>query len=173
MKYEAVWKKTLNEDEKIIREFSIGNRYLRWRFWLSGILFTLLMIWLLFFPFVGIPIILLVWAWCWFFYRFYLPPARAYALTDKRILIHRGWLSTNATSIRYGSVVEISVREPFLARKFTGTGDISIKTSGRGHIGPLGKHDIYLTHVDTPYEIKKAIEKRRGQREDQSSLVDA
>jgi hypothetical protein len=33
-----------------------------------------------------------------------------------------------------------------------------------GHIGPLGTHDIFLTHVDAPYQIKKGDRKAEGRK---------
>jgi uncharacterized membrane protein YdbT with pleckstrin-like domain len=76
----------------------------------------------------------------------------AYALTEKRILIHTGWLSTKSTSISYDKIIEISVSESFINKKFTNSGNLVIKTSGIGH-------DIILKYIEAPYEVKKMIDR--------------
>ena len=136
MKNEKIWQKTLNESEKVEYEFSVAKGYKRfvlvmsifWGALTFGVFFVIGMI-----------------------YRWHLK-FNAYALTEKRILIHTGWLSTKSTSISYDKIIEISVSESFINRKFTNSGNLVIKTSGIGH-------DIILKYIETPYEVKKMIDR--------------
>ncbi len=163
MKYEEIWKRTLNEGEDIKFEFSISERYCKFCFKWQLIVLVLLFSWTLFFPFFGIPFLALISGLIYFFYRVYLPRSRAYALTNKRILIHTGWLSTTSTSIPYSSIVELSASESFfMMHKHTQTGNVVIKTAGAGGFGLLRQHDMLLEAVDEPYEIKKKIEKLKN-----------
>jgi len=89
----------------------------------------------------------------YFYYNFYLRRANIYAFTNKRVLIHKGWLSTSLKSIDYDKITDLSVDQGFFERTFYKTGSITINTAG------TGLPEVILRHIDQPYEIKKQLEK--------------
>lgn len=137
MKYEKVWRKVLADDETVQYEFSIGDKYRRFRM----ILWVLVTVWFVF----PIPFVL-------FYFGYYLRVANAYAFTNRRVLAHRGWLSTDMLSVDYAKITDVRVVEPFLDRIFTKTGNITINTAG-----PTSDQ-ITLMHVQAPYDIKKRLD---------------
>lgn len=143
MNYEHIWQKTLNSDERVEYEFSVGPKYIK--FWL--IVWVIISIPLLF-AFVGIFTFLIAL----FYYGFYLKVANSYAFTNKRVLVHRGWLSTHTISVDYHKITDVHIREPFFDRILTNTGNIMIVTAG------TTADQIILSHVSTPYEVKKRLD---------------
>jgi len=144
MNYEKIWNKTLSSDEKVEYEFSIGNRYIKFGLIIWGIISL---------PFLfasGFGIIIFLIAL--FYYGFYLKVANAYAFTNKRVLIHRGWLSTHTTSIDYSKITDVYIQEPFFDRIITHTGHIAVNTAG------TTLHEVILKHVESPYEVKKKLD---------------
>jgi uncharacterized membrane protein YdbT with pleckstrin-like domain len=135
----ATWQKILSKDEEVKEEFSISNRYIK----IWGTLLTLITIPAIF---LGIPFIIA------FYFFFYLRRANIYAFTNKRVLIHRGWLSTNLTSIDYHKITDIYVSEGFLQRLITKSGTIAIDTAG------TGGEEIVLSNVANPYKLKKLLD---------------
>jgi membrane protein YdbS with pleckstrin-like domain len=71
------------------------------------------------------------------------------------VVVHKGWLSSNTTTIDYDKIVEVSVNEPFTERQAYGSGNIKIKTAGSI------VHDVTLAHINAPYEIKKKLDQLR------------
>ncbi len=150
MKYEHIWRKTLNESEKVEYEFSVAKGYknlvlynaIAW-----GVLWCLVAIASPFFLIIGILSFIIGAIAYWYL------GLNAYAFTSKRVLIHTGWLSTSATSINYDKIMEISVSEPFIQRLMTKSGNLVIKTAG--YVG----HDIVLKSIEAPYEIKKTLDR--------------
>lgn len=144
MKYKKIWDKTLGKNEDVEFEFSIGNRYRK----------VCLIIWaIISFPFLflfgfGIIIFLLVL----FYYGFYLKVANIYAFTNKRVLIHKGWLSTSMVSIDYSKITDVYIKESFFDKLITHTGSIAINTAG------TAVHEVVLRYVESPYEIKKKLD---------------
>lgn len=144
MKYEKIWNKTLSADEKVEVEFSIGDRYRNFKLIIWGIIS---------FPFLfifGMGIIIFLIAL--FYFGYYLKVANAYAFTNKRVLIHRGWLSTHTISVDYSKITDVHVSESFLDRIITHTGNIIINTAGTNFA------EIILRNVKSPYEIKKQLD---------------
>lgn len=146
MKYEKIWRKVLAPNEEIKYEFSIGKKY-RY-FWLI----LLSIIGLITITFGGIFLIL----FALFYFGWYLKVANAYAFTNKRVLVHKGWLSTHLISIDYDKITDITVREPFIDRLITKTGHLVINTAGTGF------PELILIHIETPYEVKKKLDEIRG-----------
>lgn len=144
MKYEKIWQKTLSSDEKVEYEFSVGDRYIKFGLIIWGIISLPL----LFAMGFGIFIFLVAL----FYYAFYLKAANAYAFTNKRVLIHRGWLSTHMISVDYSKITDIHIREPFFDRIITHTGNIAIITAG------TTVDQIVLQHINAPYEVKKKLD---------------
>lgn len=144
MKYEKIWQKTLSGDEKVEYEFSVGGRYIKFGLIVWGIISL---------PFLfamgfGIFIFLIAL----FYYAFYLKAANAYAFTNKRVLIHRGWLSTHTISVDYSKITDVHIREPFFDRIITHTGNIAVITAG------TTVDQIVLQHINAPYEVKKKLD---------------
>lgn len=153
MKYQHIWDKTLTDQEKVEYEFSIGQGYKKFYliFWsIIGAIFLLA---------YGFGLIILALAW--FYYGFYLETANVYAFTDKRILQHRGWLSTRTTTIDYHMITDVQVREPFFQRIFTHTGSLSVDTASSSKLS----HEITFANVDSPYELKKRLDILRTARQ--------
>jgi membrane protein YdbS with pleckstrin-like domain len=141
---QQIWDKVLGKDEKIEYSFSIGQNYIK----LGLICWGILSLPLLFAAGFGVVTFLIAL----FYYGFYLKKANVYAFTNKRILIHKGWLSTNTTSVDYSKITDIHVREPFLDKIMTKTGVIAINTAGSSNL------EILLQHVENPYEVKKILD---------------
>lgn len=148
MQYENVWKKVLRDDEKVDYEFSVGSKYRTLGIIISCVLGAL------FLPAAGLGVIIILGGL--FYYGFYLKAANAYAFTNKRVLIHRGWLSTNTTSIEYSKITDTHVQEPFFERLMTKTGNIAINTAGSGSV------EIVLKHITAPYDVRKKLDAVRG-----------
>jgi len=144
MKYEKIWNKILSADEKVEIEFSVGDRYRK--FWL--------LVWgIIGLPFLfASPLAIFIFLVALFYYGFYLKVANAYAFTNKRVLIHRGWLSTNTISVDYSKITDVHIQEPFFERLITHTGNIAINTAGTTF------HEVILRHIKSPYEIKKQLD---------------
>lgn len=147
MENTKIWDKILSEGEKIEFEFSISKRYRKIFLivWVAIGLISLM---------AGVGIFIIAWAL--FYYGFYLKISNAYAFTNKRVLVHRGWLSTNMVSIDYPKITDITVIEPFFDRLITHTGNILINTAGTATV------EAALRHIELPYEIKKKLDALKG-----------
>jgi uncharacterized membrane protein YdbT with pleckstrin-like domain len=138
-----IWAKVLSPDEKIKYEFSLGKRLisLQRNGWiLLGILFL---------PLYGFGVVFIITGFLW---GWYLRRANNYALTDKRILVLRGWLSTHLTSVDYDKITDIRVKQPFSERVIFNTGSLIINTAG------TASPEIILGNIENPYEVKKKID---------------
>lgn len=144
MTYKKIWEKILRPEEKIIKEFSLGRKYI-------FLIQCLIGLWGVLFIFIFIPFTLLTFVLA-YLTGWYLRESNAYALSDKRILVHRGWLSTQLTSIDYDKITDIIVSEPFINRLFLDVGDLSINTAGSTG------YEVILKNIEKPYEIKKKID---------------
>ena len=145
MEYEHIWEKLLSNGEKVEHQFSIGSRYTTFGLIIWGIValfFIFANFWLGAFLFIVVA----------FYHKFYLPTANAYAFTNKRVLIHRGWLSTHTISVDYSKITDIHIVEPFLDKLITHTGHIAIITAG------TTRDQIILQHIESPYEAKKKLD---------------
>ena len=144
MEYGKIWNRTLGADEKIEFEFSIGRGYVKFGLIAWAIISVPLLI------LFGLGILTFLIAL--FYFGFYLKKANAYAFTNKRVLIHKGWLSTQLTSIDYSKITDVLVQEPFFDRVITHTGHIAINTAG------TTLHEGILKHIESPYELKKKLD---------------
>jgi uncharacterized membrane protein YdbT with pleckstrin-like domain len=145
MEYEQIWNKLLNNGEKVEYQFSIGNTYTTVGLIIWGIV-------ALFFIFANFWIGALLFVAVAFYHKFYLPAANAYAFTNKRVLIHRGWLSTHTISVDYSKITDIHVAEPFFDKMISHTGHIAIITAGST------RDQIILKNIESPYEVKKKLD---------------
>jgi len=149
MNYEKIWEKVLGSDEKIEYEFSIGDRYLK-------VIFVFFTVALVFFFFtVDKYSSTMLFSLVCFYSFFYAPAANAYALTNKRILIHTGWLSTNLVSVEYSRITDIVVGEQFFEKLIMHSGYLRVNTAG------TSSQEIILNHIENPYEVKKKIDNQK------------
>ena len=142
----SIWNKILSPGEEIKFEFSLGKRYIC----LAKVFFSVLGIPLLFFYGLGIIFILFGTFWAW-----YLRRSNNYAFTNRRILILKGWLSTNLTSIDYDKITDVRVEQPFFDRVFLKTGILIINTAG------TTAQEIILTLIENPYQVKQKLDEIR------------
>lgn len=147
MMYKRIWGKLLTKDEKVEYEFSIGKGFRKFGL-IAG---TIASIFLL--KFFGIGI--LVFLATLFYYAFYLKAANAYAFTNERVIVKRGWLSTTAISIPYEKITDVTAHEPLFDRLITRTGHLTINTAG------TSVAEVVLTHITKPYEVKKKLDEFR------------
>jgi uncharacterized membrane protein YdbT with pleckstrin-like domain len=148
MSYRKLWNKILSEEETVEYEFSISSRYRN--FWV--ILFGLLALPLVLIPKAGIILFSIVLVAIWSYYGFYLKKSNAYAFTNKRVLIHKGWLSTVTTSVDYSKITDVSVIEKFFERVLFGSGELVINTAGTAN------EEILLKHIAAPHDVKKELD---------------
>lgn len=155
MNYQNIWKKLLNTNEQLQYEFSVSGvfRSLSLAFWLALSLFIgvigLLVFSLTIEIAVGAVIVLSFFGW--FYFIFYLPRANAYCLTDKRVIIHRGWLSSAAISMFYGRITDITVMQTVWQKLITNDGTVMVNSAG------AAGHEIVLYNIHNPYNIKQRI----------------
>lgn len=143
MRYEKIWKKVLGEGEKVEYEFSIGDKYIKFGLICWGIICVPLLFAL------GLELVVFIII---FLSYMYMKFANAYALTNKRVLIHKGLLSTKTISVDYKKITDVLISEPFFDRIITHTGHMVINTAGTGDV------EIILKHVQSPYEVKKKLD---------------
>lgn len=128
------YQKYLSSGERIVAVFGIGNRY----FWSNMISLTLLS------PLIiPIPFILKL---------LHQKHTIVYILTNRRVIIKRGFLSTEVTTAPYKHITHIVVKEGFLAKFSFRMGDIIIHTAGPTPV------EVHLLKVQHPLEIKNLLE---------------
>ncbi|MBU3934362.1 PH domain-containing protein [Patescibacteria group bacterium] len=148
MKYEKVWKKVLNPDEKVEYEFSISERYRKFMM----VFLIIIIIPLLFLDSSTRIVFVFAVLAVLFYFGFYVKIANAYAFTNKRVLIYQGWIATGIVSIDYAKITDITAEEPFFEIIVTKSGTLSINTAGSP------QPEVVLKHIDAPYEIKKKLD---------------
>lgn len=126
----------LAKGEKIIAIYGIGPRY----YWINVIIFFPLS-----FLLIGLPFLLRV---------LHLKHSKTYILTDRRILIRDGVLSTKIISAPYDKITHITVKEDFIPKISYGIGDIIIHTAAAG-ITPV---EIDIIKIEKPMQVKNLIE---------------
>jgi membrane protein YdbS with pleckstrin-like domain len=169
--YKRIWNKVLSSGEEIKYEFGISDQYIRMTLIFLGIISAVILIFLVIaftqssfneakesaeFVLLVLMFAIPILGIC-FYNGFYLRRANAYAFTNKRVLIHEGWLSTSLNSIDYGKITEIEINEGFFERTFFKTGSMTITTAAQG------LYPVILSHIDQPYEIKKQLEKIKSE----------
>lgn len=153
MQHANIWSKVLSQDEKVLYEFSVSGRWVKTNLVIWSIILAPLALVGLFGRNGGAFFwAIVLYGVVWFYFGFYIKAAHAYAFTDKRVLVHVGWLSTKMISIDYGKITDLFVAEKFLDRLIFKTGKIVINTAG------TSGHEAVLINVAEPYEIKKKLE---------------
>lgn len=173
MLYKKIWDKILRPDEQVMYEFSISNIY-RWLTLfiqiailpILGVIAFIALEWLnislsgareqnLIDPVIFIVAILT--AGCFillgvlFYFLYYLKIANAYALTNRRIIIYTGWLSTNTVSVDFTNITDLQVTASLVERLFFGTGTLYINTAG------TDSPEIILRHIANPHSLKNKL----------------
>ncbi|MBI2607948.1 MAG: PH domain-containing protein [Candidatus Doudnabacteria bacterium] len=143
MTHQRLWQQHLGRDEQVVFEFSISDRFRNVNLLIAALVSIPLL-----FAF-GLGIITFVAAW--FILSFYLKVSNIYCLTDRRIIIHRGWLSTNTISIDYDRITDVTIIQPFFEWLLFKSGSIYVNTAG------LEVHEIKLPHIDQPNLLKQKI----------------
>lgn len=162
MTYDNIWRKTLNDSEQVLHEFSVGEGFRVFGV-IVALAATLIVVVALYFvsAMTGLsfwlPVVVgaLMLLMAFGYFGLYLPTANAYAFTNERVLAHYGWLSTSETSIFYDQITDVSVKDPVLERWFTDTGYVIINTAGSD------KDEIVLNHVQKPFQLKKRLDELR------------
>ena len=150
------WNDKLYKDEKILKEFSIGKKYIHFYMVLFTIGYVLLLVASIFTiyylqTYIFTIMVTVLYIAVIIYYIYYLPKCYRYALTNKRILIKEGWASTHTITIDYNSVTDIRVYSSMINKLFCKTAMIYINTAGGEGIEGTFKH------IENPYEIKKLI----------------
>lgn len=166
--FENVVKKILGSNEEIKYQFSLGERYLKIKkivTILMGIIILLaagasLYYASLHFDFelnpttviliTGLLLVLLIGI-AHFYFGWYLKRANIYLITNKRIIIHRGWLSSLMKSVGFQDITDIKIIQAFLDKMIFKAGSLKINTAGKE------AYEIMLHCVENPYEVKTKI----------------
>lgn len=162
-----VLEKILNSGEEIKYQFSFGERYLKimkiatitiGSFILLAIGVAIFLIFniskIIILAIIAIPLTLLI-LYSLIYFDWYLKRANIYVITNKRILIHKGWLSTRLISADFNQITDIKVVQPFLDRLIYKAGVLKINTAG------MEAHPIILFHIEDPYKIKRKLNEIR------------
>lgn len=162
-----VLEKILNSGEEIKYQFSFGERYLKimkiatiaiGSFILLAIGVAIFLIFniskIIILAIIAIPLTLLI-LYSLIYFDWYLKRANIYVITNKRILIHKGWLSTRLISADFNQITDIKVVQPFLDRLIYKAGVLKINTAG------MEAHPIILLHIEDPYKIKRKLNEIR------------
>jgi len=153
MSTKYLWDKILSPGEEIKFEFSLGKRYII----LARIFWIILGIPLLFFYGLGVIFILFGFFLILFgfFWGWYLRRANNYAFTNRRILVLKGWLSTNLTSVDFNQITDVRVEQSFFDKVIFKTGNLIINTAGT----PFP--EIVLTIIENPFQTKQKLDEIR------------
>lgn len=153
LKYKKIWRKALSPNEKIKYEFSVGKKYKK----VSLLLGCGAGIALLFSPAFFIGILIIISSVLYFGY--FVELTNVFALTNKRVIIYRGWISTDIISIDYDKITDITVSQSIFGR-MTNSGNIIINTAGAGF--KKLKEDQKLDNIENPHEMKKKLDEIRS-----------
>ncbi|MDD3284305.1 MAG: PH domain-containing protein [Patescibacteria group bacterium] len=145
MFYKNIIKDMLSVDERKEHEFSIGIGYIKFGFIIFNTISVILI-------FLNYKLSILSFAFTIFYFLFYLKISNIYVFTNKRILIHKGWLSTNMISVEYDKITDVRVQENFIYKILTKTGNLLINTASTSDT------EIILLHVENPYNLKKILD---------------
>lgn len=147
-KPEFNWSRWLSSGEEVKLECGLGQHYLQ-----TGFIFSLSIGIVLSILIVGIFIII----WALVYWKFYLPRAFRFALTDRRVLVHRGLLNTSLISIDYKKITDVQLKEDFIEKHLFSTGTILINTAGTTY------HEVIIDKLADAVEFKQQLESLRQQ----------
>lgn len=142
------WNQVLSDNEELKFECGLSKQYLD-----VGFVISLAIGGLLILVFIGILII----PWAFVYWKFYLNKAFRYALTNRRVLVHKGWLNTNLISVDFRKITDVQVRENFIEKQLFNIGSVIINTAGTSY------HEVIIDKIADPYAFKKTLESLRNQ----------
>jgi len=150
MHYHQIWNKVLGAGESVEWEFSLSPRYLN----LNLFFWTFIAVAVLGFGFYHIAFFfagVTIFFSAFFYFALYLRWANLFAFTNKRILIHRGWLSTSMVSVNYSKITDTEARQSFAERLIYNSGVLLVNTAGSSD------QEIVITKVGEPYLLKQKL----------------
>ena len=162
-----VLEKILSPSEKVQYQFSLGERYLKIKkiaaICLSFLVLLIISVALIYLTYISEIIIVVsavaFWAllilFSYFYFGWYLKRANIYLITNRRVIMHRGWLCTRLISAPFNQITDVKVIEPFIDRLIFKTGVLKINTAG------MGEHAIILSSIEDPYKIKNKLNEIR------------
>ena len=149
--FENVFSNILEKDEKIIKAYR-PNRKTVW---------TAVFFWMIVIPLFW-PILILGFPIIYPIYRLYLSK-RAYAITDRRILVRGGIIGVDYKALGLesvnASVVNVGINDK-VARRNTGTLEFGSPSTPIGMTNAQGgrANPFRFVHVDNPYQEHKEIQ---------------
>lgn len=87
-----------------------------------------------------------------------------YLLTNRRIIIKKGILIPQVTSVLYEKIIHIEVRQSLLGRLFTRYGTVVVNSAG------ADRGETFLSFISYPLEFKNLLEKFINREREQSGL---
>ena len=164
---QKVLEKILSPSEKVSYQFSLGNKYLKIKkittICFGFLILLVISIALVYLTYVSEIIIVVsavaFWAllilFSYFYFGWYLKRTNIYLITNRRVIIHKGWLCTNMISTPFNQITDIKVIEPFFDRLIFKVGTLKINTAG------MEDHAITLSYIENPYNIKRKLNELR------------
>ena len=153
---QQIWQEILSSGEVIKKEFTVGEKYRKQMSVLYGVMLSPFLIWsIVRFVNGGVIsgiILLLIYLFPIWRLRFYAPRANIYALTNKRVIVRRGWLSSKTQTVDYKNITDLAVTQGYLEKNWYNTGSILINTAG--HV----TNQTGLKLIENPHGIKREIE---------------
>ncbi len=86
-----------------------------------------------------------------FYHLFYIHTSNLFVLTDRRIIVKRGWLNTTIKSVNYDRITDVAVEQSFLDKVLYDTGTLFISTAGGDG------YELELNCISRPHEMKKDL----------------
>ncbi len=123
--------------ENSIRSINLNSQIL------SNDIITIIKILVLIFIFIILPTIIAYNVW-------YIKISNEFVLTDRRLIVKRGWLNTNIKTIYYNRITDMNIGQTLL-EKIIKIGTLSISTAGSDG------YEVILWHIRDPYKIKKIL----------------
>ena len=153
-------KEHLIEGEKIIKTFGMAPKLIKF-FMFCGIPFDIIGGLLILVALVkrtgviaGIGIAIILIGLMPNLIGLYLKHTIKYTLTNKRVISQTGLITKKIISVNYDKITDVSASQNLLGKAFYDCGTIFVNTAGT----PF--HEIMLSDIERPMEIKKEIETR-------------
>lgn len=161
--FKNIVEKILSPSEEIRFQFSLGEKYLKIMkiviILIGSVLLlaialslyhifelTLIIVVLI----IGVSLALVIGI-THFYYGWFLIRSNIYVVTNKRIIIHKGWLFTDLKSVSFQQITDIRVIQSFVDKMLFNTGILKINTAGRDD------YEVILHHIENPHKVKTKI----------------
>jgi len=152
MEYKNIWKKVLISGEQVRYEFSVSKAY-NMACMILGCVGGIAIVFTSAYA-VGVLVVLS----SIFYFGWLARKSNAYAFTDKKVVIYRGWISSELLEIEYDEITEVLVTQNVIER-MTNSGDLVINTAGGDAENIEDKQKI--ENIDDPFEAKKKLDEIR------------